>query len=141
MEKANLNQLFQQADEELGEARKELYQPVEDVVNYSVCVFARRALYRFLKALYMLYAKENGDPIKDHQTLEHLLKYCGKYNDQIKSVDFSEVHCKCKELTSEDDNEIFYCNDVRKVKYCTELAEKVKELVLEKAGKNLLLEL
>lgn len=136
---ANLNfaELFQKAENDLAEAKEELYHPAEDVVTYSVCVSSRRALYNFLNCLYILYANEIGDPIKEHQTIEELITYCSKFNKQLKDIDFSYLYCKCHEDIHENQKEANYCNDVHKVNYCKKLAEEVRTLVIEKGGKNI----
>ncbi len=136
---ANLNftELFQKAEKDLAEAKGELYHPPEDVVTYSVCVSSRRALYNFLSCLYILYTEENDDSIKEHQTIEELITYGSKFNDQLKDIDFSDLNCKCHEDIHENQKEAYYCNDVQKVGYCTKLAESVRKLVIEKGGEKI----
>lgn len=133
---ANLNftELFQKAENDLAEAKEELYHPAEDVVTYSVCVSSRRALYNFLSCLYVLYAEENDDPVEEHQTIEELITYCSKFNDKLKDIDFSYLYCKCHEDIHQKQKEAYYCNDVHKVNYCKNLAEDVRKLVIEKEG-------
>lgn len=133
MDKGKMKKLFRQAEEELDEARKELYKPEEDVVKYAVCVSARKALVRFLNCLYMLYTHENGDEAKEEQSMEQLIAYCSKYDKELEALDFSSVFCREKGSLDEED-QMFYCNNVYKVKFCTELADNVRELVLNKAG-------
>lgn len=128
-----IKEMFKQADSELYRARNELYKPAEDVVKYSVCVFARSALYRFMNCLYIIYSKENNDQIKGSQTLEQMIGYCSVYNSQLKQIDFSNVHCKTRTDLAEDVDEIYFCNNVNHVKYCADIAEEVRELVIEKA--------
>lgn len=132
MENEKLNQLLNRADTVLNSAREELNHPADDVVNYSVCVFARSALYHYLELLQMIYAQKNKDEVKESPTLEELINYCSNFNDKLKGIDFSEVYCKdCNVL---DDEKIYYCNNVNKVTYCTDVAEKVRELVVEQSG-------
>ncbi|MDZ7717644.1 MAG: hypothetical protein U5K72_02345 [Balneolaceae bacterium] len=138
MDNQIIHELFQKAEKDLAAAREELYQPAEDVVTYSVCVSSRRALYNFLKCLYILYANENDDPVKEHQTIEELITYCSKFNEQLKDIDFSDLNCKCQEDIHENKKEAYYCNNVSKVSYCKKLAEEVRTLVIEKGGKNIL---
>jgi hypothetical protein len=137
MANQNFTELFQKAENDLKEAREELYQPAEDVVTYSVCVTSRRALYNFLSCLTILYAEENDEPAKEHQTIETMIEYCSRYNDQLKDIDFSGLYCKCQEDIHENQKEAYYCNDVQKVNYCRKLAEKVRKLVIKKGGEKI----
>lgn len=131
MDNQNITELFRQADEELKKAKEELYKPAEDVVNYSVCVSSRKALYSFLNCLYVISARENNDPVKETNTIKELVEHCRKYNDQLNTIDFSDVYCRQREI-EEGEEEFYHCNDVYKVKFCTHLAEKIKEFVTEK---------
>lgn len=133
MSEQKIKEMFKQADTELYSARNELYKPAEDVVKYSVCVFARSALYRFMNCLYVIHSEENNETVKDSQTLEQMIDYCSDYNSQLKKIDFSNVHCKTRTDLAENVDEVYYCNNVNHVKYCAETAEKVRELVIEKA--------
>ncbi|MGF1671071.1 MAG: hypothetical protein ACFCU6_11540 [Balneolaceae bacterium] len=131
MDDKNLDQYYEQADAELEKALKELLRPSRDVVNYSACVSARKALYHYLSCLSILYKREHkGAELGDSPTLEELITYCRKYDDQLKEVDFSDIHCKnCNVL---NDEKVYFCDDVNIVKHCTELAGEVKAVVLEK---------
>ena len=130
MEKGNLDQLCDQAEAALEKAEQELYRPSRDVVNYSVCVSARSALYLYLKYLANLYKQQfDGLEINESTTLEELIAYCRQYNDQLKEVDFSEINCKKCNVLSED--KVYFCNDVNTVKHCTDLTKTVKKVVLE----------
>lgn len=137
MANQNFTELFQKAENDLNEAREELYQPAEDVVTYSVCVTSRRALYNFLSCLTILYAEENDEPVKEHQTIEAMIEYCSQYNNQLKEIDFSGLYCKCQKDIHENQKEAYFCNDVQKVNYCRKLAEKVRKLVIEKGGEKI----
>ncbi len=134
MKNQKVLKLFKQAEEELNKARQELYHPAEDVVNYSACVFSRHASYRFMEGLYLLYTEENNDIPQEGLTLEELVEYCRKYDEQLDALDFTSLNCKTKDLSKDDDEDIFYCNDVNVVNGCTELAKKIREVVIEKAG-------
>lgn len=134
MANQNFTELFQKAENDLMEAREELYHPAEDVVTFSVCVTSRRALYNFLSCLTLLHAEENDEPFKEQQTIEDLIEYCSQYNDQLKEIDFSELYCRCQEDIHDNQKEAYYCDDVQKVNYCKKLAEKVRTLVIEKGG-------
>lgn len=133
MDDEKVKVLFEDAETSLKNAREQLYQPAEDVVTYSVCVFARNALYHFLSCLYMIHSSEHEDSLNESPTMEQLIEYCSKYDERLKSLDFSSINCKCRNVVDVSDDEIFYCNDVFQVRECTELAESVRELVMEKA--------
>ncbi|TVR15264.1 MAG: hypothetical protein EA391_11060 [Balneolaceae bacterium] len=130
MHEINLDQLYEQADTELEKALKELNRPSRDVVNYSACVSARRALYHYLSCLTGLYSRVHDvAELSDSPTLEELITYCRKYNEQLKQVDFSNVHCKnCDVLSNE---KVYFCNEANVVKHCTEVAREVKNIFLE----------
>ncbi len=131
MNNENLKQLFKEADEDLERARKELYKPSGDVVNYAVCVSARSALHRFMTCLYVIHARENERDIEPLNTVDEMLAEIGKYSDKLNEIDFSELHCSCTDVINRTD--LFYCNEVKKVLYCTDLADRVRDLVLEKS--------
>lgn len=133
MDDEKVKVLFENAESALKNARKQLYQPAEDVVNYSVCVSARTALQQYLNCLHLIYVRDHHDDRLESPTMKQLIDYCSRYNDELKSMDFSSVNCKCRDVVNVDDDDIFYCNDVFVVKHCTELAEDVRELVMEKA--------
>jgi hypothetical protein len=131
MNNENLKELFKEADEDLERARNELYQPSGDVVNYAVCVSARSALHRFMTCLYVIHARENSREIKSLKTVDEMASEIKKYSEKLDQLDFDGVHCSCTDVMNRED--IFYCNDVNKVKYCTDLADSVRDLVLEKS--------
>lgn len=131
MKKLNIKELFQQAEEDFHRAKNELFRPLEDVVTYSACVSSRRALYKYLLGLSLIHAKENNESFDDHETIEKLIKYNSKYNDQLKKVDFSALYCQCEEMSEEDDEQV-YCASVSKVNYCSNLSESVRKILIEK---------
>jgi hypothetical protein len=128
-----IKELFKQADSELYNARNELYKPAEDVVNYSVCVFARSALYRFIQCLYLIYTDQNGDTPEQELTMEQMMDYINRYDSNAMEIDFSNVHCKTKAHVTETKENPYFCNSVEHVKYCTDTADRVRDLVIEKA--------
>ena len=132
MSNKKIKELFKQADSELYSARNELYKPAEDVVNYSVCVFARSALYRFIHCLYLIYTEENGEKPQEGLTMEQMMEYVNQYDSKAVQIDFSNVQCKSKVEVTETRDELFFCNSVNHVKYCADTADKVRELVIEK---------
>jgi hypothetical protein len=131
MTESKIKELFELAEEDLNHARQELYRPSTDVVSFSACVSTRRALYRYLEALANTYAAKNNDSFAEDGTIETLIDFCSKYNDQIKQIDFSSLNCKCNDIMEDGEEEIVYCTNVEKVNYCTELAEKVRSIIKE----------
>lgn len=132
MKKSNLKALFTEAEEDLRHAKEELYRPIEDVVNFSACVFTRQALYKYLLGLSLVNAEENNDPVKDENNLEKLIKYNSKYNEALRDIDFSKLNCKCHEMTEEGEEGLVYCTNVNKVNYCSSLSESVRKILIEK---------
>lgn len=132
MKKSNLQTLFKEAEEDLKHAKEELYRPMEDVVNFSACVFTRQALYKYLLGLSLVHAEENDDPLQNNITLEKLIKYNGKYNKALRDIDFSMMSCKCHEMTEEGEEDLVYCTNVKKVNSCSDLSESVRKILIEK---------
>lgn len=135
MNENKIKQLFKQADDELSNARQELYQPAEDVVTYSVCVFARSALYHYMSCLFILYALDNEETVEGNRTLGQLIEYCNQYDEELQRLNLNTIQCKEKDVLSTD--KLFFCNDVFKVNHCTNMACKVRELVVSKARSSL----
>lgn len=136
MDTTSTKELFKQAEEDLQRAHNELYHPMEDVVTFSACVFARRALYNYLMVLSQIYAKEHSKTPAETKSIEDLIEFSSKFNKELRDVDFSLLNCKCDEIFEEDDDreeDLVYCTSVDKVNYCTELSDKVREIVAKKA--------
>ena len=131
MTESKIKELFELAEEDLNHARQELYRPSSDVVSFSACVSTRRALYRYLEALANTYAVKQDDSFAEDGTIETLIDFCSKYNNQIEEIDFSSLNCKCNDIMEDGEEEIIYCTNVEKVNYCTELAEKVRSIIKE----------
>lgn len=132
MKKSDLKVLFAEADEDLKHAKKELYRPIEDVVNFSACVFTRRALHKYLMGLSLINAEENNDQIQQDNSLEKLIDYNSKYDEELKKVDFSMLGCKCHEVSDKGEEDLVYCTSVNKVNYCSNLSESVRKILIEK---------
>lgn len=132
MEKLNVNTLFKEAEEELSQAREELYRPIEDVVAFSACVSTRKALYKYLLGLSKVHAEEHGESLKEFSTIEELIQYNSKYSKALKEVDFSLLDCKCKEISEEEGEDLQYCTNVKKVSYCSGLSDQVREILVQK---------
>lgn len=125
------SELYQQAEDELKRAQGELYRPAEDVVSFSACLFSRKALTNYLQALSLLYAEQNDKDVGEPMTIEDWIQFSQKFNDELKDVDFSSLNCKCNDILEDESEQIVFCTSVDKVHHCTELAEKVRD-ILEK---------
>jgi hypothetical protein len=123
------SELYQKADDELQRAQNELYRPAEDVVSYSACLFSRKALTNYIQALSILYAEREGVSIGEMNTIEEWIDFSRKYSDELKEVDFSSLNCKCNEILEDESEQIVFCTSVDKVHHCSELAEKVREIL------------
>ncbi|MGM0507309.1 MAG: hypothetical protein ACQER4_09015 [Bacteroidota bacterium] len=132
MDGEKVKSLFEQAEADQFRAGEELNRPSSDVVRYSACTFARRALHQYMTGLYTLYALENNDTPKESQTLDELIDYCGRHNPQIRQIDFSTIQCSCTDVMNEGDSEIVYCEDVMKVRQCKEIGDLVRDLLRSK---------
>src|SRR6056297_1020106 len=123
--------LYQKAEDELKRAQGELYRPAEDVVSYSACLFSRKALTNYLQALSLLYAEKNNAGIDEMTTIEDWIGFSRQYSDDLKDVDFSSLNCKCNEILEDESEQIVFCTSVDKVHHCSELAEKVREILVK----------
>lgn len=123
-------ELFANAEQEFSKAQEELARPSSDVVNYAVCLSARSALHHYLNCLYTLYTYENNDTREENLTVKELADRCRKYDDKVKEIDFSCMHCQNKDVLS--DAEIFFCEDVNQVMACNNVAKQIRELIADK---------
>jgi len=134
MDEKKMKQLFSLAEKDFEKSRNEIYKPAEDMVRYTACVSARRALYHYLHCLYLFYKSKNRETYEEPETLEELIDYCSNNDDSIRDLDFNLLYCKCMGMISDEEEEPFFCNDVFKLKYCYELAEGARESLLTKTG-------
>ncbi|HMB40975.1 MAG TPA: hypothetical protein VKM37_03285 [Balneolaceae bacterium] len=125
------SELYQKAEDELKRAQGELYRPAEDVVSYSACLFSRKALTNYLQALSLLYAEKNNAGIDGMSTIEDWIGFSRQYSDDLKDVDFSSLNCKCNEILEDESEQIVFCTSVDKVHHCSELAEKVRDILVK----------
>lgn len=123
--------LYKKAEEELKRAQGELYRPAEDVVSYSACLFSRKALTDYLQALSLLYAEKNGVEMGDMPAIEDWIRFSRQYSDDLKDVDFSSLNCKCNDILEDESEQIVFCTSVDKVHHCSELAEKVRDILIK----------
>ncbi|MFU8859589.1 MAG: hypothetical protein ACNA8K_04120 [Cyclonatronaceae bacterium] len=137
MKNEQLKQLFRQADTELSNAQRDLYQPSHDVITYSVCVNARSALYRFMQCLYLL-CNDTGQKIDDESyTLLELIDACRNCEEKLDTIDFSSMNCINRDVRQEQGDDFYFCDDTCMVQECTDYAAMVRELVL-KRGRDIL---
>ncbi|MEX0680030.1 MAG: hypothetical protein WD097_01495 [Balneolales bacterium] len=127
---SDLQQILKQADTDFDQSQQELYRPSTDVVLYSACFYARRALHQYLYFCYRKFGGqlESGKTLHD-LTIDQMAEYCGKYDKRIANIDFKAMHCRKVDVL--DDEDIFYCNDVNTVSSCKNLSEQMRELVHE----------
>jgi len=125
------SELYQKAEDELKRAQGELYRPAEDVVSYSACLFSRKALTNYLQALSLLYAEKNNAGIDGMSTIEDWIGFSRQYSNDLKDVDFSSLNCKCNEILEDESEQIVFCTSVDKVHHCSELAEKVRDILVK----------
>jgi len=125
------SELYQKAEDELKRAQGELYRPAEDVVSYSACLFSRKALTNYLQALSLLYAEKNNAGIDGMSTIEDWIGFSRQYSGDLKDVDFSSLNCKCNEILEDESEQIVFCTSVDKVHHCSELAEKVRDILVK----------
>ncbi len=128
----DLEQILDQAEVDFDRSQQELYRPSTDVVLYSACFFARRALHHYLFYYYKKYEGPGADRSPHDLTIQEMAEYCGKHNKQIAKIDFENMHCSRSDVL--EDEEVFFCNDVDKVNSCKGLAEQMRNVVF-KSGK------
>lgn len=136
MDDERLTKLYAKADKLLNKATQELYKPQEDVVNYSACISSRSALYHFLGCLYLHHSNEEVDKSleKGKITIEELLQFAQEYSPEIGEINFELMRCSCEDVEDILNNEeIYFCNNTEIVQGCTNLAKKVKKLVVNNA--------
>jgi hypothetical protein len=125
------SELYQKAEDELKRAQGELYRPAEDVVSYSACLFSRKALTNYLQALSVLYAEKNNVEMGEMPTIEDWISFSRQFSEELKDVDFSSLNCKCNEILEDESEQIVFCTSVDKVHHCSELAEKVRDILVK----------
>lgn len=124
-----LQYILDQAEVDFERAQQELYRPSADVVVYSACFYARRALHQYL---YYCYKKYEGPGANDRSlhdlTVEEMADYCSQHDDRIAKIDFEGMHCRKSDVL--EDEEVFFCNDVNKVNSCKNLSAQMREVVM-----------
>lgn len=132
MKTEEIRSLFRSAAEDLETADRELQRPSMDVVAFSACISSRRALHKFLKGLSAIYAAEHDETVKPGSTIEDLIAFCSRFNDDLTDIDFSSLDCKCNTMEENEGDEPVYCTSVNRVNYCTNIAKQLKDLITEK---------
>lgn len=136
MDDERVEKLYAKAEKLLSQATKELYKPKEDVVTYSACISARSALYHFLGTFYVYKSTEEVDKSLEEgkMTIDELIKYADQHISNIGDINFSCMQCTCQDVKKiVNDDEIYFCNSVGTVKECTDLAKKVKDVLIQDA--------
>lgn len=136
MSDERVEKLYTKADKLLSKATEEIYKPKEDVVTYSACISARSALYHFLGCFYVYKSEKEVDKSLEEgkKTIDELIEYAEQHISEIGDIDFSPMRCTCKDVKEiVNDDEIYFCNSVGIVKECTDLAKKVKDVLIRDA--------
>ncbi len=136
MSEERVEKLYTKADSLLSQATEELYKPEEDVVTYSACISARSSLYHFLGSFYVHKSNEEVDKSLEQgkMTIDELLEFAEEHISDISDMDFSPMRCTCNDVKEIVNNEeIYFCNSVDIVKECTNLAQKVKDILIDEA--------
>lgn len=123
-----LQKILKQAELDYDRSLEELYRPSTDVVLYSACFFARRALHHYL---YFCYKKFDGPDAEKPPyvlTVESMAEFCARHDERIGKIDFLNMHCSKTDVLEEE--EVFFCNDVDKVSSCRNLAEQMRKIVI-----------
>ncbi len=122
-----LQEILNQAEVDFDRSQQELYRPSTDVVLYSACFYARRALHHYLYYYYKKFDGPGADKSPHELTILEMAEYCVKFDKRIKKIDFEGMHCSKSDVL--EDEEVFFCNDVDKVTSCKSLAEEMRKVV------------
>ncbi len=125
--KDELQEILNQAEVDFDRSQQELYRPSTDVVLYSACFFARRALHHYLYYYYKKFDGPGADKSPHELTIQEMADFCVKHDNRIEKIDFEGMHCSKSDVL--EDEEVFFCNDVGKVTSCKSLAEQMREVV------------
>lgn len=123
----DLQEILNQAEVDFDRSQQELYRPSTDVVLYSACFFARRALHHYLYYYYKKFDGPEADKSPHELTIQEMAEYCAKHDERIGKIDFESMHCSKSDVLEDED--VFFCNDVDKVSSCKSLAEQMREVV------------
>ncbi|NVK49567.1 MAG: hypothetical protein HWE09_07340 [Cyclobacteriaceae bacterium] len=82
------NPILDKADQFISAAKEELCKPEEDVVAYSVCWNAHRAVINYLGS----FLKEKGMEFQDNANLEDLLKQCRAIDGKFHGLNLSPMY-------------------------------------------------
>jgi len=122
-----LQEILNQAEVDFDRSQQEMYRPSTDVVLYSACFFARRALHHYLYYYYKKFDGPDADKSPHELTIQEMAEFCAKHDQRIGKIDFESMHCSRSDVL--EDEEVFFCNDVDKVSSCKGLAEQMREVV------------
>lgn len=107
---------LEQAEIYFENAREEAARPEEDVIPYSVCRHAYKAVSHYLTG----YLQQNGKHITTTLPLNDLLEECRKVNGQFNTLDYA--------LMNTQDPEEWMNMDVMKQYY--QLAKQTRQVVM-----------
>ena len=110
---------------QLHHVEHELNRPHEDVVTLTVCNSAHKSITELMNIFLLINSITNNDK----KSLETLLDECKKFDAQFSTIDLSKI--VCKELNTDEFNGK-YCLDTKNVSDCVVVANKLKEIVLNK---------
>lgn len=125
MDNSKVREFYKAGVLELSKAEKELQRPHEDVVLYNACLNSRRAIHRFMSAIY-LHNNQGSTTPPDSLTIEQLLQHNQPYEPTLKEIDFSQINCRCSDVLN--DEEVFYCDNHAHVKTCFNIANRLMQI-------------
>ena len=108
---------YDQADELYQNAQEEYSRPEEDVVPYSVCRGAYKAVNKYLTG----YLMKNGMDVHASMSLETLLSHCKEINNEFHNLNLDLMY------NTEDQENVFM--DVKTVRRYLSLADQTRQLV------------
>jgi len=121
----NIRHSLTQVLSQMNHVEHELNRPHEDVVALTVCLGARKTISELMN----IYLMSNSVNDNHQKSLDTLLNECKKFDPQFATIDLSKIVCK-EMNTSECDGK--YCLDPKNVSECMIVANKLKEIVLNK---------
>lgn len=119
-----VNYTLEQAEIHLNNAQDDLRKPEEDVVPYSACKSAHRAIINYLSA----YLMRNGRELPETITVEDLLVFCREINPQFNELHLSPFYHPTR--TEDVWMNVDTANDF------VEMARKTQEMVLQLTTQN-----
>ena len=122
MDNQKIKSTWDQADQLLQSAEREMNRAQEDVVPSMVCSAARQSMAKYLIGFLL----QNGIKTKAPQSLNTLLDQCVEIEPRFNNLKLETMFCNHETIDES------YCSDLTKVKSCTELAYQTKQMVVDK---------